>query len=288
MTDPSVASPPTAPAPEPGGMKSNLALRIMAAVVLAPLALLIAYAGGIWWQALAIAVGAGLFAEWAGIVGVLRSRVLLGTGLAGLVLAGLAFIAGHPLWIAGIAAVALLALGLLAPAALRGWSMAGFVYALAALLGSLILRGDPILGLVALLFVFAVVWATDILGYFVGRGVGGPKLWPRVSPKKTWSGALGGLIGSAAVAALFATAGLGRTLPLMLLAVGLSIVSQAGDLFESAIKRRFDVKDSSHIIPGHGGLMDRLDGFIAVVVVASLIGVARGGLDGAARGLLIW
>jgi phosphatidate cytidylyltransferase len=260
----------------------------MAALVLAPLALLIAYAGGVWWQVLAIAVGAGLFAEWAGIIGILRRPVLLGVGLGGLVLAGLAHMSGHPVWITVIAAGAIAALALLAPAGLRGWSAGGFVYALAALLGAAILRADPVMGLIALLFVFAIVWATDILGYFVGRGVGGPKLWPRVSPKKTWSGAFGGLAGSAAVAVLFAAAGLGRAGPLVLLALVLSAVSQAGDLFESAVKRRFDVKDSSHIIPGHGGLMDRLDGFIAVVVAATLLGAARGGLEGAARGLLVW
>ena len=143
-------------------------------------------------------------------------------------------------------------------------------------------------GFVAILFVFAMVWASDILGYFCGRGIGGPKLWPRVSPKKTWAGAIGGFAGSIAIALGFAVAGAGRVVPLALIGALLSIVSQLGDLLESAVKRRFDVKDSSHIIPGHGGLMDRLDGFIAAVVVAALIGTLRAGPDAAGRGLLLW
>ncbi len=138
------------------------------------------------------------------------------------------------------------------------------------------------------MFVLLVVWVTDIGGYFAGRGIGGPKLWPRVSPKKTWAGAIGGLVLGLAVAAGFAWLGFGKMLPLLLLGAVLSIVSQLGDLFESAIKRRFDVKDSSHIIPGHGGLLDRLDGFVAAIVFAALIGFMRGGLDGVGRGFMVW
>ena len=90
------------------------------------------------------------------------------------------------------------------------------------------------------------------------------------------------------VAAGFAAAGLGRTGPLLLLGSVLSIASQLGDLFESAVKRRFGVKDSSHIIPGHGGLLDRLDGFVAAIVLAAIFGLLRGGVDGVGRGLMIW
>jgi phosphatidate cytidylyltransferase len=118
--------------------------------------------------------------------------------------------------------------------------------------------------------------------------LGGPKLWPRVSPKKTWAGAIGGFIASLGVAAGFAALDIGKMIPLLLLAAALSIVSQLGDLFESAVKRRFGVKDSSHIIPGHGGLLDRLDGFVFAVVAAALIGFLRHGADGVGRGLMIW
>src|SRR6201995_388900 len=115
----------------------------------------------------------------------------------------------------------------------------------------------------ALMFVLLVVCATDIGGYFAGRGIGGPKLWPRVSPKKTWSGAIGSFVASLIIAAGFAAFGYGKVLPLLVLAAALSIAAQFGDLFESAVKRHFGVKDSSHIIPGHGGLMDSLDGLVA-------------------------
>jgi phosphatidate cytidylyltransferase len=138
------------------------------------------------------------------------------------------------------------------------------------------------------MFVLLVVWVTDIGGYFAGRGIGGPKLWPRVSPKKTWAGAVGGFLASLAVAAGFGSLGLGKTGPILLVGAFLSIASQLGDLFESAVKRRFGVKDSSHIIPGHGGLMDRLDGFVAAIVLAAFLGFLRGGADGVGRGIMVW
>src|SRR5437763_9909426 len=163
-------------------------------------------------------------------------------------------------------------------------------------MASVLVRLDSVEGFVALMFVLLIVWVTDIGGYFAGRGVGGPKLWPRVSPKKTWAGAIGGFAASLAVAAAFAALAPrldGRLLvvkigPLLGLGAVLSIVSQLGDLFESAVKRRFGVKDSSQIIPGHGGLLDRLDGFVAAIVLAALIGILRGGVDGVGRGLVVW
>ena len=124
------------------------------------------------------------------------------------------------------------------------------------------------------------MWATDIAAYFAGRAIGGPKLMPRVSPNKTWSGAIGGtaggVVGGVVVAAHVrrrAASPRSRAWRFVL-----SVVSQAGDLLESAVKRRFDAKDASQLIPGHGGLMDRLDGFVAAAVAAALIGLLRGGL----------
>jgi phosphatidate cytidylyltransferase len=149
-------------------------------------------------------------------------------------------------------------------------------------------RLDQVWGFAALMLILLIVWVTDIGGYFAGRGLGGPKLWPRVSPKKTWAGAIGGFAASLAVAAGFAAFGLGKMIPLLLLAAALSIVSQLGDLFESAVKRVFGVKDSSQIIPGHGGLLDRLDGYVFAVVAAALIGFLRHGADGVGRGLMVW
>jgi len=178
----------------------------------------------------------------------------------------------------------------------RIWAIAGFGYAAVAELASILLRLDPKMGFTALMFVLLVVWATDIGGYFAGRSIGGPKLWPRVSPKKTWAGALGGFVASLAVAAGFAALDPNKADPqlmlqmtsLLLLGAVLSIASQLGDLFESAVKRRFGVKDSSHIIPGHGGLLDRLDGFVAAVALAGIFGLLHGGVDGVGRGLMVW
>jgi phosphatidate cytidylyltransferase len=152
------------------------------------------------------------------------------------------------------------------------------------------------MGFTALIFVLLIVWVTDIGGSFAGRGIGGPKLWPRVSPKKTWAGALGGFVASLVVAAGFAALDPNKADPqlmlkltsLLLLGAVLSIASQLGDLFESAVKRRFGVKDSSHIIPGHGGLLDRLDGFVAAVALAGIFGLLHGGVDGVGRGLMVW
>lgn len=199
--------------------------------------------------------------------------------------------AGGWLW---LGVVTLLAIGLfvewLIIVGIRriGWIALGLVYASAALVASVAVRLDPVWGFAALMFVLLIVWLTDIGGYFAGRGLGGPKLWPRVSPKKTWAGAAGGFIASLAVAGGFAALGLGRLLPLLLIGGVLTVISQLGDLFESAVKRHFGVKDSSRIIPGHGGLLDRLDGYVFAAVAAALIGVARGGVDGVGRGLMVW
>jgi phosphatidate cytidylyltransferase len=169
------------------------------------------------------------------------------------------------------------------------WMLAGLVYAAVLLLGPILLRNDASLGFVAILFLFAIVWITDTAAYFAGRTIGGPKLWPAVSPKKTWSGAIGGTLGGVAAGLLVVKlAGLAIAPMLVLVAVGLSIVSQAGDLLESAVKRHFGAKDASQLIPGHGGLMDRLDGFLTAVAAAAMVGLLRGGLEGPARGLFVW
>ena len=169
------------------------------------------------------------------------------------------------------------------------WAFSGALYALLLFVAPVVLRTDPGYGIAAILFLFAIVWTTDIAGYFAGRAIGGPKLVPSISPKKTWSGAVAGLLGSVVIVALGARyVSELRIVPLIGVTVLLSIFSQAGDLGESALKRRFNVKDSSQIIPGHGGVMDRLDGFWAAAVCAATIGLLRGGFAEPARGLLVW
>jgi phosphatidate cytidylyltransferase len=262
-------------------------MRVMAALVLAPSAIAIAWAGGWFWTALATLAAIGLYVEWLMIVGAAPKTRVAAAGIAALAIAGFCLALGRL-----DISLAALALGLAGVTLLstekRGWTAAGFCYAAAAEVASVLVRLDAVAGFAALIMVLLIVWVTDTGGYFAGRGLGGPKLWPRVSPKKTWAGAIGGFIASLAIAAVFAGFGVGKMGPLLLLGAALSIASQLGDLFESAVKRRFGVKDSSQIIPGHGGLLDRLDGFVAAIVLAALIGVLRSGVDSVGRGLMVW
>ena len=285
---------------EAGG--GNLILRVASAAVLAPVTLAITYAGGWIFLALCTFAAGGILWEWTALVSRRADARILVPGWAALVAAmlliGLHLANGA--W-ATIAAGAVIA-GLFAAARRRGegaaaaagstltlWAAGGIVYAGALLMAPALLRDDPQWGLTALLFLFANVWATDIFAYFCGRTIGGPLLWPKVSPKKTWAGAIGGLAGgvAAGVAVAYAS-GIGGLGIVGVMAFVLSILAQAGDLFESAVKRCFGAKDASRLIPGHGGLMDRLDGFLVAAFAALLIGIIRQGTAAPARGLLLW
>jgi phosphatidate cytidylyltransferase len=281
-----MSGPATAPEAS-SGRNSNLLMRVLAAVVLVPLAVGAAYAGGPYWMALATLGAVGLFLEWQMLVKGAQPAVL-GAGVFALVLISAAL----NLHDVG-AAVFCIGAGVLATTAFttqeaRLWAPAGMVYAGSALLGAILIRQDQERGFEALMFVLLIVWVTDILGYFAGRGFGGPKLWVRVSPNKTWAGAIGSTVGSLIVAIIFAWWAGADIVSLAILGVALSVIAQLGDLLESAVKRHFGVKDSSHIIPGHGGLLDRLDGLVAAVVAAALIGALRSGTDAVGHGLLIW
>ncbi len=167
------------------------------------------------------------------------------------------------------------------------WLLAGAVYAGAFLAAMILLRDGP-LGLAAIFWLFGSVWATDSAAYFGGRAIGGPKLWPKVSPGKTWSGAVMGVI-AGIVAGLVVIAAFGIPLHPMHAVLGFVVVvaAQLGDLLESAIKRRFKVKDTSHLIPGHGGVMDRCDSLAAAAVLALVLGAVRF-VHTPAQGLLAW
>ena len=280
------------------GGTNNLTLRVASAAVLAPVVLAITYVGGWYFLALCALAAAGILWEWASLVTRRADPRILIPGWAALAVR--VVLAGFDLAPAAFGIIAIGAVfAALAVATWRPdngpasttpvWAAGGVVYAGMTLLAPALLRRDPQLGLAALLFLFATVWITDIFAFVCGRAIGGPALWPRVSPNKTWAGAFGGLIGGVAAGVAVAyTSGLGKLGIVGVMALVLSVLAQAGDLFESAVKRRFGAKDASHLIPGHGGLMDRLDGFLVAAFAALLIGILRQGTAAPARGLLVW
>ena len=285
----------THPASGPGnagarGGASNLMLRIASGVVLAPVAVGAAYLNGwpfaVFWALAAMAV----LWEWTALVAGPGHRLMFSACGSAIAAAALVAVLHRP-----ISAILLVTLGALAAAIFaarehRLWITAGVAYAGVMLLAPMFLRADASYGFLAIVFLFAVVWATDICAYFAGRTFGGPKLWPAVSPKKTWSGAIAGTaaatIAGVAVARLSGAAV--NEVALAFVALALSVISQIGDFLESFVKRRFGAKDASHLIPGHGGVMDRLDSFWAAALAGCLIGLVRGGFDAPAHGLLLW
>lgn len=261
--------------------RGELRTRVISAALLAPVVLAAVLLGGLPFTALVIAMAAVAFWEWTGMTGADEPswvRILV----AACLLAGLLSL--H-LWSGFVGLVLLAVPALLALAAgFRHWASRwiglGLVYVAVPCAGLIILRDAGPFGWAAILYILFVVWATDIAAYFGGRGIGGPKLWPRVSPKKTWSGALSGLVAAAATGAAVAGLTIGANGRASLLpAVLLSIAAQAGDLLESAVKRRFGVKDSGRIIPGHGGVLDRVDGLFGAAALAWLLAIAGIGGD---------
>ncbi|MFG1426607.1 phosphatidate cytidylyltransferase [Roseixanthobacter glucoisosaccharinicivorans] len=265
----------------------DLPQRTLSAAILAPLVLALTWFGG-WPFALIWALAGIAIVYECGTVARVMPR------LAPIAIGGAAVLAASAVLAAtgsgaGAALICLCGAGLaILVARGRLWAGAGVLCGAVASLPIVALRDTDQLGFVAVLFLYAVVWSTDIGAYFTGRTLGGPKLWPRLSPNKTWSGAVGGAIcGMAAGIALLLAAGLVFNPMWAALGIVLSAVAQAGDLAESAFKRAFGVKDTGSLIPGHGGVLDRLDGFLAAVLLAGLIGFARNDLAPAA-GLLLW
>lgn len=274
--------------PEPPKSNSSIGLRIASAVVLAPIVLGLVWAGGWPFVALLAVAGPLMAREWAGLVASDGSAAidafvislsllgLLGIGALGASDAGVGFAVACVGW--GIC----LALWrdtsivrLLFGAAYVGLPVIAFAW----------LRGDPEYGLVALVWLLGLVWATDIFAYIAGRTIGGPKMAPDWSPNKTWAGLGGGVAGAILAGALVAI-WLGSTIwPLALISGLLALLSQGGDVIESALKRRAGVKDSGALIPGHGGILDRVDGLMFAAVGAALIALISGN---GVSGVLLW
>jgi phosphatidate cytidylyltransferase len=261
------------------GAGSNLQVRVLSALILAAVAIIATWLGGLPFRALVALGGVLVFWEWQSITGYDKYGVLeLAAPGAMAASAFLVMAEFSPLQSLIPAAFAMLfAVAAAVRRSVPFWFPAGVPYALLPVLGLAAIRGETAGGLWATVFLFGIVWATDIFAYFGGRAFGGPKLAPQISPGKTWSGAISGA-GAGTVCGLLVAIwnGTGDTSFLAVLALVLSLASQAGDLFESFVKRRFGVKDSGTILPGHGGVMDRVDGLIGATVVLYLICVMAG------------
>lgn len=266
------------------GQSNELAARVVSSVLLGAVALAGAWAGH--WVAAFVVAAAVVIAhlEWTNLTGDRRQHAIVFT--AGLVVALLLLTAGYRLY--GV----LLAAALVAAAYLSSWQLwrpAGVAYAAVLGFGLLLLRNAPRDGLLAIVFLFAVVWGTDVGAFLVGRLVGGRRLWPAVSPGKTWSGAIGGLLVGIVAGWLIAKlAGLHAGRGIIFVSLLLAVAAEAGDLFESWVKRQFGAKDSGTLIPGHGGLLDRVDGLIFAGGLAVILGWLHGGMGDVARGLIAW
>lgn len=267
---------------------ADLGPRVVSALVLIAVTATVLYLGSYFFAATVGAVFAGAYREWETMV----SRAPLtpvGYLLIGLVaLSGLVFPALGPLGSLGI-----IALACVVALAARGegmlWRVLGLCIYGAIIIAALMMRGTTLDGVWAGVYLGTVVWMTDSAAFFAGRQIGGEKLAPDISPSKTWSGAMGGLaLGTGAGLFVWVLATDSPWWIGLCLSAVISVLGQLGDLGESAIKRHFRIKDSGDIIPGHGGLMDRLDSLTFGVLLVLLIGGLHAGFHAVAQGLLYW
>lgn len=263
------------------GRRGDLRARVLSGLVLALAVLALTYAGGLPFRCLAFAMAGAVFHELTAMKRASRAHRLVAATL--LALTAVPAIWGVPAP-AAFAALALAALVAVAHGLSSGQGRLGataILYAGAPALALVYLRGADGAGLAAALFLFAVVWTSDVMAYFTGRALGGARLAPAISPGKTWSGAIGGAVFAVLAAVPFALYAGALHGPLLLgaVALALAVAAQLGDLFESALKRRCGVKDSGALIPGHGGVMDRVDGLWAAALVFYLLGALLSGPD---------
>lgn len=281
-------SPAEPPSGTPKRSWTDLGPRVLSALVLLPITAAALYFGGYVFAIVVGGVFAGAYREWETIV-TLKPLTSFGILLIGLVaLSGAVFPAFGPwatMGVVGLGAVLSLVRG--GEGAI--WRAAGLLYFGLVIVAALAMRGTSDLGIWAGVFLGSVIWLTDTGAFFAGRQIGGEKMAPGISPSKTWSGAFGGwLLGTAAGLVLWI---LLTDSPLwigFLLAGSMSVLGQVGDLAESAIKRRFRIKDSGDIIPGHGGLMDRLDSVTFGLLFVLIVGTLHSGFESVAAGFLMW
>jgi phosphatidate cytidylyltransferase len=272
-----------------GGKWTDLGVRALSAAILIPAVLLDIWLGGIWFELFAAFLGVLMAHEWANIVHARSSTQFALHAAAALCAAFLPRDIGVLPTVGVI--FGLTAIGLVANAFRDRdktlFAFVGIPYVAIPVLALVLLRAHSTWGVHAIMWLMLIVWATDTFAYFAGRIIGGPKLAPVLSPKKTWAGLLGGMAGAAVVSSIYAAYWFPAWLGLALAAAALAVVAQVGDIFESALKRNYGVKDSGYLIPGHGGVLDRVDGLVAVATVAAIIGFVRDS-NNLASGLLLW
>ncbi len=268
---------------------SNLVVRIAAAAVMVPMVLLIAWYGGLAFTAFVALLGVLMAFEWTRMAHKGDTVQLVLHALATLLAAFSIFLSTPQYVIFIIAAIWLVSVVLATDKSNFKWILLGVPYITLPVFALVWLRADAAFGAIAVFSVFAAVWSADSLAYFAGRGLGGPKLWPSVSPNKTWSGffgaVAGGLLGAVLVFYITGQNNLGMA---AVLGAAIGGLEQGGDLLESAAKRTFGIKDSGAIIPGHGGVLDRVDGLMVAVVFALIVGIWRSDFTNAAAGFVNW
>ncbi|MFO0993672.1 MAG: phosphatidate cytidylyltransferase [Hyphomicrobiales bacterium] len=268
----------------------DLGLRALSAAILIPIVLLDVWLGGVWYEIFVLLIGVLIAREWVRLShedhDLQLALHVLAVLAAGILPFGPGFLASL-----GVIAVAwAIGAGLARTSGRQAfWPYVGIPYVAGATMALMVLGTDRDYGALAIVWLMAVIWAADSLAYFAGRTIGGPKLAPILSPKKTWAGLggaiAGGVLASLAVAIL---SGLPSLAMLGLLGGLLAVVGQAGDLFKSALKRHYGVKDAGRLIPGHGGVLDRVDGLVAAAMAAAVIGALHSGYSAAGSGLLNW
>lgn len=222
-------------------ISESLRKRIISAGLLIPAVLIILWLGGLYYDALILIAAIVMSFEWNTIINTENETVL-------------------------------------SPSQKKWWTVAGIGYVVLFSLPLMYLR-DLEQGFGIVLLLALLIWATDIAAYFTGRALGGPKIWPRISPKKTWAGLLGGMVAAGCVTMVTAAFFSHHTmLTVFLWGALLAFFAQVGDFFESWVKRSFGVKDSGHLIPGHGGIMDRMDGFVTVAPIFTIIVLLNDGV----------
>ncbi|MEM7444575.1 MAG: phosphatidate cytidylyltransferase [Pseudomonadota bacterium] len=259
---------------------SNLKTRILSALVLGPVAIGAIYLGGIAFFALIVIAFLVAQYEWLSLVAPKAPQwISLATYAALLGIALVAFLDGITSGLGFTVAVAILLFIVVRLAAAPGsiGIALGIVYVGGTMEAIVWLRELPGIGFGLTCFLFALVWATDVGAYCAGRALGGPKLAPRLSPNKTWAGLIGGMI-SAGIVGWLVALGFSARLAILagVIAAVLALIAQMGDLFESTLKRRAGVKDSGTLIPGHGGVLDRIDGLMAAALVLTAWQLALG------------